>query len=164
MDELRHRSPKETLEKEGYPEHSFELIVNGEKIGSATVLYFSKPIPMYQISNLDIEEPLHRGKGYGGKIMGAIEDWLLQRKKPGIIVDAIHENSPAKGMYARRGWEFIEELEGHDATYVYNWPNDVDKSILRGYKQRYTDPRLRASSGKWLADLINRPVDESTEK
>lgn len=164
MEELHYTSPKEAFEKEEFPLHTFELIVDGKKIGSASAMYFSKPLPMYQITNLAIDDPELQGKGFGGKIMSGIEEWLQDKKKPGILVDAIHADSPAKGMYTRRGWEYVKELEQSADIYVYNWPNDVDKSILRGFKQRYTDPKLRGSSGKWLAEFFTRAIDESTDE
>jgi hypothetical protein len=66
--------------------------------------------------------------------MDQVEAWLRKRKKPGVLVDAILEGDPAQGMYERRGWQPVPSSSG---LYVYNWPTDVDLSVLIGYPVRY---------------------------
>ena len=135
MESIKYLSPEQAMEEGELPQHHFDLVVDGEKIGGAEIDYFSKPLPLYQITDLyvDIE---HKGKGYASEIMGQVEQWLMDRRKPGILVDAIMKGDPAKGMYAKRGWV---KVPGGLGLRVFNWPSDVDMSILNGYASRYTD-------------------------
>jgi GNAT superfamily N-acetyltransferase len=134
MERIRYRSPKESMEEGDDPQHTFDLIVNGEKIGSAEINYLSKPLPLYQLTDLYVDFE-HRGKGYASKLMDQVECWLKERKKPGVLVEAILEGDPALGMYAKRGWVPVPDSFG---LHVYNWPRGVDLSILKGYPLRYT--------------------------
>jgi GNAT superfamily N-acetyltransferase len=85
----------------------------------------------------------HKGKGHASQIMDQVETWLRERKRPGIIVESILDGDPAHGMYERRGWRPVPNSFGQ---HVYNWPDDVDLSILDGYPQRYTDHLERGSN------------------
>jgi GNAT superfamily N-acetyltransferase len=144
VEKIRYQSPKEAIEQDEFPEHSFDLIVDGRKIGAADLDYFSRPIPMYRLSSLYVGEPregdIYRGQGYGSTVMARVEAWLLKKKKPGILHDRIDQSSPAKGMYARRGWVPVPDMED---VYVYNWPKDVDLSVLKGADHRYVPRELR---------------------
>jgi GNAT superfamily N-acetyltransferase len=135
MENIQYLSPKESMENGDEPQHHFDLIIDGEKIGSAEINYFSKPIPLYQVTDLYVDFE-HKGKGYASKIMDEVEKWIRSRRKPGILVDAIMEGDVAQGMYEKRGWLKVPSNRG---LYVLNWPNDVDLSLLDGYSFRYTD-------------------------
>lgn len=87
----------------------------------------------------------YKGKGHASQIMDYVERWIRDRKKPGILADAIMEGSPAQGMYARRGWVEVPNSHG---LYVFNWPSDTGFSILAGYSSRYTDLSERRRSAK----------------
>ena len=117
------------------PQHRFDFVVDGERIGAAEIDYFSKPLPLYQVTDLYVDFE-HKGKGYASQIMDQVETWLRERKKPGILVEAILDGDPAQGIYERRGWKPVPNSFGQ---HVYNWPDNVDLSILDGYPQRYTD-------------------------
>ena len=134
MEGIRYSSPKESIEQNELPQHRFELIVDGKCIGAAEIDYLSKPLPLYQITNVYVDFE-HKGKGYASQIMDQVEAWLRERKKPGVLVEAILEGDSAQGMYERRGWIPVPNSFGQ---YVYNWPDKVDLSILDGYPQRYT--------------------------
>lgn len=135
MESIKYSSPKEKLENNEDPQHRFDLILDGEIIGSAEIDYYSKPLPMYQVTLMYVDFE-HKGKGYASKIMSQVESWIKARKKPGILADAIMEDDPAYGMYAKRGWVPVPEGQG---LHVFNWPKDVDMSILRGYSFRSVD-------------------------
>ncbi|MDB5264811.1 MAG: hypothetical protein JWN64_382 [Parcubacteria group bacterium] len=137
--EIKYVSPKESLEEEGYPERRLDLFVGGEKIGAATIDYYSKPLRLFQVTDLYVEHEFS-GQGYASQIMEQVEKFLKDRKRPGVLVDAIIDGNPAKGMYERRGWK---PVPGDDALHVFNWPENVPLDVLKGYAQRYTDLRLR---------------------
>jgi GNAT superfamily N-acetyltransferase len=103
MEGINYRSPKESSEEE-LKQHRFELVIDNKKIGSAELDYFSRPIPLYQLTELYVDYE-QKGKGYASQIMDTVEEWLRSRKKPGILADGIFEDDPAKGMYAKRGWK-----------------------------------------------------------
>lgn len=134
MEKIQYFSPEANKERDEYLGHSFEVISNGKKIGAAEVNYYSKPIPLYQVSDLYIDVEA-QGKGLASRVMEQVETWLKERKKPGVLVDAIMDG-PAQGMYERRGWQRV--FPNQD-LYVYNWPADIDLSVLEGYALRYTD-------------------------
>ena len=133
MEKITYVPPKEAIEQDELPQHRFDLIVDGERIGAAEIDYFSKPLPLYQVTDLYVEYE-HKGKGYASQIMNQVEAWLHNRKKPGVLVEAILEGDPAQGMYEKRGWKPVPDSNG---LFVYNWPEDVDISILKGYAERY---------------------------
>lgn len=135
MEGIKYSSPEESQKEGEMPQHRFELMVDGACIGAAEIDYFSQPLPLYQVSDLYVDIP-HQGKGYASELMGQIEAWLRSRHKPGILVNAILEGSPAEGMYERRGWRAVPNSLG---LYVYNWPDNVDLSILKGYPHRQRD-------------------------
>lgn len=141
--EIKYVSPRESIEKDGSTERRIDLIVNGEKVGAATLDYLSKPIRLYQVSDLyvDFEQ---KGKGYASAIMEKVEEFLLRDVKlPGVLVDAIFEGDSASGMYERRGWISVPNSHG---LYVFNWPEDVSLDVLQGFAFRYTDPLERESN------------------
>ncbi len=141
MESVKYSSPQEAVENDEAPQHRFDLIVDGEKIGAVEIDYYSKPLPLYQITDLYVDFE-HKGKGYVSQIMTQVEDWIKARKKPGVLVEAIMEGDPAQGMYAKRGWTTVP---GEHGLHVFNWPVDVDTSVLNGYASRYTDITERKS-------------------
>jgi len=139
MEKIKYISPQEAIEHSEPPQHRFDLIVDGERIGSAEIDYFSKPLPFYQLTSLYVDFK-YKGKGYASRIMDQVEAWLRDKRKPGVLVDAIIEGDPSQGMYEKRGWKSVPESHG---LHVYNWPEDIDISIIKGYPQRYTDREYR---------------------
>jgi GNAT superfamily N-acetyltransferase len=135
MERIKYTSPSESIEEDQFRHHNFDLLVDEIKIGAAEVDYFSKPLPHYLLSDLYIERE-SKSKGYASKVLDQIEAWLKERRKPGILVDAIVLGDPARGMYERRGWQLVPDSI---CLYVYNWPEDVSLELLRGYSSRSTD-------------------------
>ncbi len=138
-EKIDYTSPKESIEKGEPPQHRFDLIVNGEIIGAAEINYFSKPLPLYQLTALyvDFEQ---KGKGCASRILDRVEEFLKKRNKPGILVDAIMEEDQASGLYARRGWVEVPNSLG---LYVFNWPKNISLDILNGYSYKYSDMNIR---------------------
>ncbi len=138
-----YRNPEENIELGEDPLHTFDLTTSdGEVIGKAEVSYFSKPFPFYQVNELYVE-PEYQGEGNASRIMDCVEGFLKNRGKAGVLVDAIDEESPAIGMYARRGWELVPP--DHRKVYAYNLPKDATVEQLRGYANRSTDTLSRES-------------------
>lgn len=140
--EIKYSSPEESIEQGEEPQHRFDLMIDGKKIGAAEMNYYSKPLPLYQLTDLYVDFE-HKGKRYASKILEQVEDFLKRRKKPGVLVDAILDDDPASGMYARRGWQRVPNMIG---LHVFNWPKDVSFDVLAGYSFRYTDMLNRKNS------------------
>ena len=81
--DIQYLSPEAAMEQGEQPQHRLDLIVDGEKIGSAEIDYFSKPLPLYQLSNLYVLFE-HHSQGYATQIMEQVEAFLRERKKPGV--------------------------------------------------------------------------------
>ncbi len=133
--EINYSTPGESIAEGEVPQHRFDLVIDGEKVGAAELDYFSRPLPLYQVTDLFVDFE-HKGEGHASKILEQVEDFLKQKKKPGILVDAIMPGDKAEGMYARRGWVTVPDSHGLN---VFNWPDDVPLSVLVGYESRYTD-------------------------
>ena len=118
MENFEYQKP--TKESEGY--HKIDLVVNGERVGNASYQYCSQPLPYYYIGSIQIYDE-YQGKGYGSKIMSYLESILLDRGRAGLLNDDIDEDSPAAGMYKRRGWQ---EIPGHPDMFVFNLPKGAN--------------------------------------
>ncbi|MGE5541109.1 MAG: GNAT family N-acetyltransferase [Bacillota bacterium] len=134
MEKFEHKRPVGNSERFG-SEHRLELMIDGEKVGYAAFEYHSRPFPLYYINILAVGKDGNQkdwGKGYAGKIMAYLEDMLDKSGKAGILIDAIDENSPAKGMYERRGWHPVPGT----AYLAYNIPNSASIERLKEYQPR----------------------------
>ena len=133
--EIHYTNVKENREKdEDESFHSLDLVIEEKIIGKAEFVYFSKPFPLYQLSELYVDYE-YQGKGLGSELMQQFEAFLKKKKKAGVLVDAIIEGNLAQGMYAKRGWQ---EVPGSPDLYAFNVPKSADISQLQGYAQRYT--------------------------
>ncbi len=142
MREFEYKSPKENKIEENLGEpHTFKVYIDGNVAGVGIVEYFSKPLPIYQLTTLYTEEEFQK-QGVATEILDKVEQWAKERKKPVVLVDAVideeldENGKKAKGMYARRGW--VEIVGQHD-RHVYNWPEGLSTDILKGFECRYTD-------------------------
>ena len=127
--------PEDSEEDEMFRHHRFEVKKDNVVIAAAEVTYHSKPFPIYQVSDLYTESE-NGGQGYASAILDQIEAFLRERKKPGILVDAILSDEPrVLSMYERRGWEKIDNF----GRRVFNWPGNVDTNIMQGYEMRGAD-------------------------
>jgi predicted GNAT family acetyltransferase len=127
--------PEDSENEEGFRHHRFEIKQGDKVIAAAEVMYRSKPLPIYQVNELYTESD-HQGQGYASAILDQIEAFLLDRKKPGILVDAIHSDKPGvQSMYERRGWKAIDDL----GRRAFNWPQDIDTKIMQGSEMRGVD-------------------------
>lgn len=75
--------------------------------------------------------------------MDKIEEKLRKTGRAGFLVDAIFDDSPARGMYARRDW--IPVPGGRD-QFVFNLPKDVDPARFVGVEYRQTPIEDRAGN------------------
>lgn len=134
IEKIVYTNPKQNMEKGEDPLHTLDLIVDNKVVGRAEIMYYSRPFPLYQINDLYVEYE-HKGAGYASKIMDQVESFLKKRKKAGVLVDAIDTDSPASGMYERRGWQ---KVPGESFLFAYNLPKSAKIDALRGYASRYT--------------------------
>jgi ribosomal protein S18 acetylase RimI-like enzyme len=130
--DIQYISPAEQ-DTEDMPQHKFELKDGNRVVGGAEIDYFSKPLPIYQLTDLWIDFE-YAGRGNASRIMAQVEAFLQERRKPGVLMEAILDG-PARGMYERRGWMPVPETPGR---YVYNWPEHVPLDVLKGYEMRHT--------------------------
>ena len=125
---------------------------DGKIIAGAEVDKYSRPLPIYQVTDLWSEIP---SKGHASLVMDEVEAFMHRTKKPGVLVDAIDNDNPAKGMYSRRGWEYVPDQYG---LMVYNWPKDkAPLSVMAGYAMRYTPLDMRENFS------ANYSLDDSKE-
>ena len=148
--EFVHARPKEAS-PELPAQHDIDLEVDGESVGYAKLVYFSKPVPGYELGMLYINED-KRGKGYGGMLMEKIESMLKQKGKTGILREGIGEldpTSPAIGMYERRGWV---PVPGTESEFVFNLPKSVKPEIFSDFGFRHhTPPRMERLTQRYKA-------------
>lgn len=151
-EEIIYSNPKENLEKGEDPLHTFDLMLNGQIIGRAEITYYSKPFPLYQVNELYVEHE-YSGAGRAGEIMAQVEAFLKKKKRAGVLVDGILEDSPASGMYARRGWL---EIPGGHGAFAYNLPKGAKLEDLRNYAELGTplEERQNFDKEKWLGQGI----------
>jgi ribosomal protein S18 acetylase RimI-like enzyme len=139
--EISYVSPAEQS-PDDYPQHKFELLDGQDVVGGAEIDYYSKPLPLYHVTDLWVDWS-YAGVGNASKIMERVEEFLVERKKPGVLVEAIIDGSPSQGMYERRGWK---PVPGGLGLHTYNWPEDISLKILDGYALRYTSFEEREES------------------
>lgn len=130
--DIQYISPADQ-DPEDMPQHKFESTVDGEVVGGAEIDYFSRPLPMYYLAELWVE-PEYAGQGNASRIMDKVEAFLKERRKPGVLTEAILDG-PAQGMYERRGWV---PVPGGLGQHVYNWPEHVSLDVLKGLVMRST--------------------------
>ncbi len=144
MPEIIYQNPAQNIEQGGESRHTIEVREGDEVIGSAEIDYFSKPIPVYQVTDL-WTEPEHQGKGHASKVMEYIEQMLRKKGKAGVLVDAIDVDSPASGFYARRGWL---PVPGSQGVHVYNLPAGVGPEVFQAYEYRQTPAEDRSEKSE----------------
>jgi len=125
MEKFEHRKPEESLGEKEHRAHNVDLLIDGKKVGDVQLLYYSKPLPLYLIQHVHVQEQ-YRGQGYSSKIMDYIEALLLQKGKVGLLSDATDHDSPAHGMYARRGWVKVPRWN----LYAFNLPKGANSAQL----------------------------------
>lgn len=133
MPEIQYHNPEANMERGEDAFHTVEMVdEEGEVLGRAEIHYYSKPIPFYQVTDI-YTEPEYQGQGVASKVMGWIEHWLQEKRKPGFLVDAIDTKSPASGFYERRGWQAVP---GDYSQFVFNLPKSVQPDIFVGVHLR----------------------------
>ena len=74
--EIHYTNVKENREKdEDESFHSLDLVIEEKIIGKAEFVYFSKPFPLYQLSELYVDYE-YQGKGLGSELMQQFEAFL----------------------------------------------------------------------------------------
>jgi len=152
--DIEYISPAEQ-DVEDMPQHKFELKDGNKVIGGAEIDYFSKPLPLYQLTDLWIDFE-YGGRGNASRIMTRVEAFLEERHKPGVLMEAILDG-PAQGMYERRGWV---PVPGAPGRYVYNWPEHIPLDVLKGYEMRQT-PIDEREGWNAVAEESSHNIDSS---
>lgn len=111
----------------------FSLRKGGHEVAFAEVDEFKKPFRFYYVARV-VVNPEYQGKGYGSQIMSAVESFLKRKGSPGILIDTVESDSPASGMYVRRGWKpfFAPAAQ---CLYVFNRGFRTDKQLAEAATQ-----------------------------
>lgn len=130
---LRRLKPEQIKGAEVGRHHRISLMEGRKEIGSAELTYHGSPVPLYYLGALNVVKERRAtqdrpGAKYGSRLMDEVEKMLLEKKKMGLVQDGIDPNSPARGMYARRGWRNIPELPN---WFVFNAPEELDFATLK---------------------------------
>ena len=125
----RERFSYKKSESSRRPYDHIDLEVAGKLVGRAKIKYSDVPFSMYWIHDLKIQ-PQAQGEGYGSKVMEHIESILLEKNVAGVLLDNISENSPAYGMYERRGWI---KVPGSKYGYAFNLPTGSSAEQLKSF-------------------------------
>jgi GNAT superfamily N-acetyltransferase len=134
--------PEKSEMNELFRHHKFEVNEDGVVISSAEVQYYTRPIPVYQVTDL-YTIPSRQNEGFASAVLDKIEAFLIERGKPGILVDGIMSDVPElTSMYERRGWRLIDQF----GRRVFNLAPDVDPGIFIGYEVRGAEVE---SNEKW---------------
>lgn len=127
-----------SIERDG-KRRAFVARADGKEVGRALLSYYSKPFPLYEILALEVQNR-YRGKGYGSTIMSAIEKHLKKIGRTGVLSETIDHDSPAAGMYERRGWERFSSESGR---HTFNLPKRVLKGEVAQFYLRLEDRQRR---------------------
>jgi GNAT superfamily N-acetyltransferase len=108
---------------------------HGVVVSGAQAEYLSKPFPHFYIDGVYTDTEF-QSQGYTSAVINEIEAFLIEKGKPGLLVDDIRRAHPdVYGMYQRRGWK---EVPGTDLL-AFNLSADTEPTQLQGYHQRYTE-------------------------
>lgn len=142
----KYSKPKNSEEFSG-PKHTFEYYDEEHEILSrASLEYFSKPLPFYEVAFLETYAAIDRNQGNAGFVMDQVESFLISKKRPGVLRNAIKDSNPTRGMYVKRGWHVVIQSDGKE-LYVFNWPKGVPLQQMHNYEQRYQSRRPHGKPG-----------------
>ena len=51
-----------------------------------------------------------RGRGVGSLLVGAVEQWALERQAEQLWLEVVADNHPARRLYERHGWVVVGEV------------------------------------------------------
>lgn len=132
---FRYTEPEQSEKDEELRHHKFEVLDGENVVSAAEVNYYSRPLPFYQVTDLYTENG-RQGEGYASAVLDQVEKFLIERGKPGILVDnSIYNREDGQSFYETRGWLKIDD-EGHR---VFNLPESVDTKIFASYYMRGVD-------------------------
>ncbi len=93
-----------TIDAASLPEFCMELVQ-----GALTHQKIEAPKGVeFYLSNLEVPSRFE-SKGIDTKIVARFEEIVRKHRGVGIVGDAIKADSPAKGMYEKRGWKKSED-------------------------------------------------------
>lgn len=125
MRNIEHYRPEEINEKGGDYIHRLDLMMNRENIGEAQLIYKNSPFPFYYLSSISIRKDV-RGKGEGKNFLVGVNNFLLRKRKAGILVNSIDKNYPENQIYANNGWEPL-----NNDYYIFNPPKNLTPDRIK---------------------------------
>ena len=100
-------------------------------LGYIDLRYKNDPFPFYYLDFMRVN-PEVRGQGHGTELIEDLNKFLRVMNKAGILYDLISDNSPAKGLYEKHGWQKLESGgEKFQGWYVYGRPVNVDDFAIK---------------------------------
>lgn len=115
----------------------------GAEVGYGSLIYFSRPKPLYLLSHLGVYKKEDRNQRRASRILDEYEASLKEKGVIGLLEDAVDPNSEASGMYARREWKLIawkqERENAQYDLYAFNLPEDID---VRAFVKEFDKRRL----------------------
>lgn len=109
-------------------------------MGFANLKLYREPFEFYLVPMV-LVGPEKQGHGYGSRILEEITKRLDERGVPGLLMNAVDPQSPARGMYERHGWVAIP---GHENWLGYKTDSvnheNIDQVINRLEKKTQKKP------------------------
>ena len=146
-DEYRYKPPDKTFSLADYPhsqKHRIFYDVDGVPVARAVIEYINDPFPYYHLRDLRVD-PEESGEGFGNKVREAVEAFLKERRKPGILENAArpphslseyHEKdeNPFYRWYERHGWEFVPGVQREISEcdfMIFNRPKSISLEMAK---------------------------------
>lgn len=114
---------------------SFTFKHKGGEVGAVYFTRLSGPTSYVHVTGLEVDEAF-QGKGIGSSLMQKIERYIKKKHLPGIIVDSIDRDNPARGMYERRGWKQLN-LPQASGVLSFNQNGHSDKELWYAYHEQF---------------------------
>jgi len=142
-------SPKEVIYDPEFdvPHHRISLEADGQEIGFAEMIYFSEPIRFYYLDSVKVKNE-HQGLKLGSEIVESVNNFLIKKKLPGLLLDIIKDDQSTSGIYERHGWQ----ATGFEKFMVYSPQRILPTETLK---------KMTGRVNKWYNSLI-RINKEST--
>jgi len=122
-------------------------------LGHCTFKIYQQPIPFFYVSwvvrkNKPKEGTEESGKSVGDMVMERVNAYIKEKKLPGILGNAIPNNTTANDVYERNGWKKLPFDDPNTPWMGYNLPQDLTpEQIVEIVKETKADDPYFASHG-----------------